>query len=137
MTSWESRFFDEIIYFGLLNLLFTQNVTANFNINSNSIVNKKFLQDKFLKKRAENLKIIYKKVRHKKMLKIILYFLVVKKKSSSSELNYHIQVTVSLNRNSSISLLILKQFLKKEHILSAQIALICIESYHSSSSVMN
>lgn len=72
------------------------------------------------------------------MLKIILYFLVVKKKSSSSELNYHIhEVTISLNRNSSISLLILKQFLKKEHILSAQIALICIESYHSSSSVMN
>lgn len=60
------------------------------------------------------------KVRHKKMLKIILYFLVVKKKSSSSELNYHIhEVTISLNRNSSISLLILKQFLKKEHILSA------------------
>lgn len=72
------------------------------------------------------------------MLKIILYFLVVKKQiSSSSELNYHIQVTVSLNRNSSISLLILKQFLKNEHILSAQIALICTESYHSSSSVMN
>lgn len=137
MTSWESRFFDEIIYFGLLNLLFTQNVTANFNIHSNSIVNKKFMQDKFLKKRAENLKIIYKKVRHKKMLKIILYFLVVKKKSSSSELNYHIQVTISLNRNSSKSLLILKQFLKKVHILSAQIALIYIESYHSSSSVMN
>lgn len=63
------------------------------------------------------------KVRHKKMLKIILYFLVVKKQiSSSSELNYHIQVTVSLNRNSSISLLILKQFLKNERILSAQIA---------------
>lgn len=62
------------------------------------------------------------KVRHKKMLKIILYFLVVKKKSSSSELNYHIQVTISLNRNSSISLLILKQFLKNERILSAQIA---------------
>lgn len=137
MTSWESRFFDEIIYFGLLNLLFTQNVTANFNIHSNSTVNKKFLQDKFLKKREEKPKIIYKKVRHKKMLKIILYFLVVKKKSSSSELNYHIQVTISLNRNSSISLLILKQFLQKEHILSAQIALICIESYHSSSSVMN
>lgn len=56
------------------------------------------------------------------MLKIILYFLVVKKKSSSSELNYHIQVTISLNRNSSISLLILKQFLKNERILSAQIA---------------
>lgn len=57
------------------------------------------------------------------MLKIILYFLVVKKKSSSSELNYHIhEVTISLNRNSSISLLILKQFLKNERILSAQIA---------------
>lgn len=52
------------------------------------------------------------KVRHKKMLKIILYFLVVKKKKpSSSELNYHIhEVTISLNRNSSISLSILKQF---------------------------
>lgn len=131
------QIFRRIIYFGLLNLLFTRNVTANFNIHSNSTVNKKFLQDKFLKKREENQKIIYKKVRHKKMLKIILYFLVVKKKSSSSELNYHIQVTISLNLNSSISLLILKQFLKKEHILSAQIVLICIESYHSSSSVMN
>lgn len=82
MTSWESRFSEEIIYFGLLNLLFTQNVTANFNIHSNSAVNKNFCRTiKFLKKRAENLKIIYKKVRHKKMLKIILYFLVVKKKN--------------------------------------------------------
>lgn len=87
MTSCKSRFSDEIIYLGLLNLSFTQNVTANFNLYSNSV--SEILSDKFLKKTQRT-----------KLHNTYPNYFVVKNLHLSELITIIILIAINLNRNS-------------------------------------